>query len=407
MRAEGHIERQLHLFLFDAFDPQRSSVVRGSWWAHSQQQAEFWLEQQGLTQIRLRLSSRLLEQVQVEPDSLSLFYRQLSLMFRAGMPLSEALRLASYTEDRHLAGVCLLLSDRLKSGYPLSQAMKLFPCVFDMVGVGLIAAAEQSGHLHETLGRLADTEERRLSLRRSLISASIYPLILTLSTLLLAFLFLFYVFPLNRELLGATDAELPWLARVVMPLMDILSSPWSPVLALAFFGLLALQFRSKRFRDRVRVLSIRFLLKVPAVGGVVRKAQALRMLQVLNLILSGGGTVDMALRFMISTASDPAQRALFEEVRDQVIRGADFSLALENAEVFPSLITSLIQVGYETGRMEQMARHGIKLCEEDVRLAVDSASALLEPLLLIFSGLLAGIAIISSALPLLQLLNSL
>lgn len=407
MREEGHIERQLHLYLFDAFDHERSTAVRGSWWAHSQQQAQFWLEQQGFTQVQLRLSPRLLEQVQVQADSLSLFYRQLSLMFRSGVPLSEALRLASFTQDRHLAGVCLLLCDRLRSGYSLSQAMKLFPSVFDLVSVGLIAAAEQSGHLHETLARLADTEERRLSLRRCLISASIYPAILTLSTLILAFLFLFYIFPLNRELLGASNTELPPFAGLLLPLMDLLGSPWSPVLVLGLGGLLALQFRSSRFRRRVRRLGIRFLLRVPALGGLIRKVQALRMLEILNLILSGGGTVDMALRFMISTASDPEQQAMFEEVRDQVIRGADFSIALEAADVFPSLITSLIQVGYETGRMEQMARHGIKLCEEDVRLAVDSASALLEPLLLMFSGLLAGIAIVSSALPLLQLLNSL
>jgi len=398
---------QLLLFLFDAFDPQRSVPVRGSWWAHSEEQAEFWLQNKGYTHIQLRVSTKLLSQVRVERGSLVFFYRQVATMFRAGIPLYDALSMASDSSDRHLTGICLMLSDRIASGYQLSEAMALFPRVFDSVVVGLVGASERSGRLHETLSRLADTEEKRDKLRRNMISAAIYPALLTGATLVLTFIFFFYVFPINQKLFGTMNLELPFFGQVITGLARFLGSPWTPVLLLVFGGIAYATFREDSARKKLLSKCREICLAIPVLGSVVEKSQALAVLSVLDLVLSGGGTADSALKFMMETSPDESRRRLFRQVRKEVMEGADFSQALGEYGVFPPLVTSLIQVGYETGQLERMARYGIAICEADVQHAIDTAMSLIEPVLLTFSGFIAGLAIISSALPLLQLIQSL
>jgi type II secretory pathway component PulF len=314
--------------------------------------------------------------------------------------------MASHSSDQNMAGVCLMLSDRLSAGHPLSNAMSLFPRVFDQVVVGLISAAERSGHLHETLTRLAETEERRYELRRNLISAATYPAVLVASTLLLTCVFFFYVFPLNKQLIGSVDRDMPFFSRAVAVLAGFLGSPWAPFLLLVAVGGAVWALKTETVGKKLSRVAKMWVVRAPVVGSVVRKAEALDMLRVLDLIISGGGTTDTALKFMIETAPQDKRR-LLGFVRREVMEGADFSEALRAHHVFPPLVTSLLEVGYETGRLDKMARHGVTLCEQDVQHAIDTAVALIEPVLLLFSGCVAGVAIITSALPLLQLINSL
>ncbi len=396
----------LNLFLYEAFDSQRRVTTRGSWWARDQEQADFWLRSQGYTDIRLKLSPKTVLAVRVQDGSLTLFYRQLSVMFRSGVALPDALRLASFTDDQVLAGVCLLLSDKVSSGHPLSGAMKTFPSIFDRVTVGLLAAAEQSGRMPQVLHRLAESEERRYKLKRAVIAAVTYPALLCLSTLILTGLFAFYIFPINKALFSSMNLELPLINRVLFWVLDILTNPMFPVLLLGFGGWLAVLVRSRKFRDQLRARATMLLLSFPPARVVVQKAQSLRMLEILGLLLDGGGTVDLALKFMIA-AGDRRAQTVFTEVRGKIMNGSDFGEALKTSQYFPPLVSSLLEIGYETGRIESMALKGAELCEEDVRLALASATALLEPLLLAFAGLIAGVAVVSSALPMMKLIQAL
>lgn len=385
----------------------RGTQIRGSWWAESQQQAVFWLSSQGYSDILVRAVSTARHDLTVNGGALALFYRQLAVMFRAGVPLMEALRLASYSEDRNLCGVCLSLWDGIRSGQSLSRSMRPFTRVFDPVVVGLVAAAESSGRLSQTMLRLAEAQERQYRLRKAIISAVTYPAVLGSCSLGLTALFFVYIFPINRELFGSLNMELPWINRVLYSGLDALSSPFAPVLGLASLGAVVVFFRSpwRRMRARQQVEDI--LRLVPAIDALITKARALRMLEILGQLLDGGGNVDDALRFMLEATVDPRGQRAIKEIRMRIREGDSFSEALRDSDYFPPLVCSLLDVGEESGRMVEMAQRGSDICEEDVRVAVEQATQLLEPLLLAGAGVLAGFAVITSVMPMLSLLQGL
>ena len=381
--------------------------MRGGWWSHSSEQARFWLEQQGYVDIRIRPTSVSPTQLRVGGQSLAIFFRQLAVMFPNGVPLTEALTLTSHSEDKNLNSVCLSLSEQIQSGRSLSQAMKLFPRVFDAVVIGLVAASESSGRLAQTLTRLADAQERRYKLVRASIAALTYPALLSLSTFALAALFFFYIFPINQELFSSMNLELPFLNRLLGKVVDFMTSPIAPLMVLAVSGggftYLRDPGRRRELLERLRNLA----MEVPALGRLMTKARALQMLEILALLLDSGGTVDNALRFMIEATSDERGRRELQQVRSRVMQGESFADALKSMGYFPPLVCSLLDVGHETGRMVEMAKKGADLCEEDVRVAIETSSSLIEPILLACSGVVAGVAIITSATPMITLLQRL
>ena len=398
---------QLILFHFEAFDVVRYQRIRGSWWAKNQQQAEFWLKNQGYTDILLQASPTRQHEVRVQDGALALFYRQLAVMFRAGLQLTSSLELASHSEDRHLGGVCLRLADLLRAGFSLSDAMRSFPAVFDPVTCGLVAAAESSGRLPRVLARLADSQDRRYKLRKTVIAAVTYPAIMGVCTLGLSALFFFYLSPLNQALFASLNMELPALNRWLGRALDIVKSPMVAVLVLALGGWATVLFRTPRFRHRLHGQFMRFVVLIPFLDDLVSKGRALRMLDILALLLDGGGSLTQALRFMKEACVNDQEHEALKKVQRLIVEGANFGSALREAEFFPPLIISLLEVGDETGQLERMAQRSAEICEEDVRHAVDSAMTLLEPILLAIAGFIAGLAIITSVMPMLSLLQGL
>lgn len=407
MSESARTEDRLILFLFEARDEARGVEVRGSWWAHSQEQARFWLRNQGYSEVRLTPRSTGATELRTHPAALAIFYRQVAVMFGAGVPLRDALRLASFSEDRNLGGVGLLLYDLLGSGHSLSGAMRTFPCVFDAATVGLVAAAESSGRLSAVLGRLADVAERRHRLRASLLSALTYPAILLGATGVMAILFALYIFPLNQSVLATLNVAQPFALRFFALLMRQAQSPVLPVLLLALGGGSVVLGRSGRLVERTGATLSRVALWHPALSELVAKARGLRLLELLALILDSGGTLDQSLRLMIEAARDPKEKRALVAARRSIIDGASFHEAVAGAGLFPPLVVSLLEVGEETGRLPELARRAAILCEEDVKLAVDTASTLVEPLLLAVAGLMTGIAVVTTALPMLSVLGNL
>ena len=397
----------LFLFLYDGFDPKRSVSVSGSTWARTAEQAQQRLQLRGYTDLSLQASSKRASQVTVGDKALALFYRQLSVMLNAGTQLAVALNLASHTEDRYLSGVVGSLADQVSGGKSLSVAMGAFPAVFDSLIVGLISAGEQSGQLSSTLVDIADAEERRVSLKGQVISAMAYPCFLTLSTLAMTGLFVFYILPVDQELFASLGVELPKVTQFLVALINLLKSPLGIAAEVMGVLLLLAYFRSAGARQLFREQAIAFMRRFRLPRAIIDKARAARMLQVMGLLLRGGSSVDVALKFMIAASDDARQKRLFSEIRSAVIEGEELHEALHRNDVFPRTVVALLVVGYEAGFLEEMCQKAGDICEEDVRLALDAATAMVEPLLMGFAGLVGGFVIISSALPLLKLVEGL
>jgi len=398
---------KLVLYLFEGYDPSRSAWVKGSWWAVSSEQAQFWLRSQGYSDIRIRPDTTSCEQVRANPTALAHFYRQLAVMFRAGLPLTEALQVASHSEDRRLGGVALKICDLVETGFPLSGAMKTFPSVFDPIVVSLVHAAERTGRLVEVLSRLADRQEKADRLRRMATSALVYPAVVIGSTILLTLFFFMTVFPANQELLVSLHVEMPLPHRYLARLVEILNSPLTPVMLLALGGGMVVKLRSPDTRSIVRRRVLSFFAIVPAVEQLQSKARGLRFMEVLSLLLHGGGTVELALRQMIAASADEVERSRIRNVRRRLMEGEDFVEALSETGLLPPLVVSLLQVGQESGRLAAMAEKSAKMCEEDVELALETAGSVMEPLLLAVAGLIVGAGVMLTMAPVFTLLQGL
>lgn len=339
--------------------------------------------------------------------ALAFFYRQLAIMFRSGVQLHDALRFASASEDRNLGAIGLFLAELLASGHSLSGAMKTFPLVFGPITIGLIAAAEQSGRLALILDRIADSEMSRHELKRSLQSALTYPVLLLVSTLALSLVLVLYILPMNQDLIASLQVDQPLYQRLFGAAIQAFNSPLFPVLLLTVGGGVVAKLRAPEFRTVARQRLLALVSLFPPVGRLVAQARSYRFLEILALILESGGTFGLALKTMMKATANSTERGQLLALREQIFNGTDFREALSHAELFPPLIVSLLDVGHETGRLGPMARHGARICQEDVRLAIETASSVVEPILMAGVGTMTGFVIVSSALPMLSVLSSL
>lgn len=397
---------QLGYFLFEAFDPKRNTLIRGSWFAKDEETARFWLLNQGLRSVRLRQSSWSKESLSVKDDALALFYRQLAVLMNSGFGLPFSLGLSAYSDDPHMSGVARALQADIENGYYLSRAMRSFPKVFDPVVVGLVKAAEGCGRLAAILTELAEAQESRQALRGQLIASLLYPLLLSLFTVLGAGLFLAYVLPIDIELLGSMGRQPPTPLLWALWLFELLSNPWFPVYLL-LVGVVVRFGIQKVGAERCRTVLFHGLHSLPGLGPLLHKLASVRLLQILTLVISGGGTPDGAFRLMLELPLEVRQRSALEKLRRSLREGEDFGQALERSEAFPELARALLRVGYETGRFEEMGRRATRLCQDDTQVSIDTFSSVLEPLFLAFAGLLAGGIALLCLLPMMELMQAL
>ena len=397
----------LKIYYYDAQDPRRSATVRGGWWAKSQQEAEYWLREQGYQDIRCWEGSENTKQVGVDRFALALFFRQLAVLFNSGTTLDLSLELASHSEDRNMSAVAVSLAERVSQGFSLSQSMKTFPSVFSPIVRGMVASGEKSGSLARILTSLADAEERATKLENDLRAALAYPAVLSCVTLAVTVFFVFYILPMDRDLFGGLGIELPWVNRFMLKALDLVSSPIFLALCFGVAATIFLAWRQNSTRESISRVILRIANEIPVLGALLKEYRAARFLQVLNLILLGGGNIVLALQFMSKLATLPEEKKGLEQIRSSIMEGGDFGEALEGCGLFSRSISALLATGHEVGRLTSMSGRAQRICQENVQLHLEAAVALVEPLLMTLAGLVAGFVVITSALPLLQLVQKL
>ncbi len=407
-KPSGHkSENTVLTFYYDALDSKRDLRVRGTWFAPTESKARYWLENQGYTDIRLWRGRTGQADLQVQPQALALFYRQLAVLLQSGTSLPFALKLVSHCEDPRLVGIARMLESQVSAGEYLSAGMQRFPKVFDPISVSLVRAGENSGALTRIMLDIARAKEREVELRSQLLAAMTYPAVLAASMLLVSGIFIFYVFPGDSDLFGSLGVQLPAINRAILSLVGLLRSPWVPGALLGLGTAAGWVIRKGGARKRIYRVLLGLVKRWKPSRELLLKIRAIRLLQILTMVVSNGGTVELSLKLMHDSSVDEVEQGEIESLRQAVIQGADFGQALEKAKIFPSVVAALLRVGFEAARLDQMSDSSLRLCEEDVRIGLDTLTSLVEPLLLGAAGLAAGFVIVTSALPLLKLIETL
>lgn len=342
----------------------------------------------------------------VGAKELAVFTRQLATLLRAGMPLLRGLEvLARQERNSAFRRVIEGLTEAIKSGGTLSEAMAQHPRVFERLYLNMVKAGEAGGVLDVVLDRLARFQEKSLQLKGKITAAMLYPLIvMTVAVLILAGLLVFVVPKFNQifaDLLKG--APLPPLTQFVLTISEAVKNHYLVALGLVVaFGLAVTAFRKT---PKGAQLLDTWIVKLPLFGELILKAVIVRFGRTLGTLLSSGVPILPALLITRDTCGNSRVAGAITEVHDRVKEGAPVARPLEATAVFPPMVTSMIDVGEHTGQLPEMLGKVADIYEDEVDNAVAGLSSLIEPILILFLALVVGTIVIALFLPIIRIVQ--
>lgn len=340
----------------------------------------------------------------VSQKEVAIFTRQFSVMLGAGLPLIQALdAIGSQHPNKEFKAVLEQIKGDVESGTTLSVAMARHPKVFDNLYTNMIAAGESGGILETILQRLSVFIEKIVKLKGALKSALIYPAtILTIAVGVVAVI-LWKVVPVFRTLYEGFNVDLPLLTRVVIALSEIVERFMIPIVILA--ALAAFGFRSYYKTDKGRHVVDKAILKIPVIGEVIRKIGIARFTRTLATLLSSGVPILEGLEVTAKTAGNAILEDVILEVRQRIEAGGNMADPMRQSNFFPPMVTQMVSVGESTGEIDAMLTKVADYYEEEVDTVMANLMTILEPILMVFLGVVVGGIVIAMYLPLFKLIQ--
>jgi type IV pilus assembly protein PilC len=343
----------------------------------------------------------------VDSKELAIFTRQFSVMIDAGLPLVQCLEiLASQQENKTFQKVLTATRSQVEGGATLSASMRSAPKVFDALYVNMVEAGETGGILDTILQRLSGYIEKNVKLQRAVKSALVYPIgVLTVAGGVITLL-LWKVVPIFATLFAGLGVTLPLPTKIVITLSNIVGSYFGLMglvgMALSIFGL-----KVWYGTPQGRMVLDTIILKLPVLGILMRKIAVARFTRTLGTLISSGVPILEGLDITAKTAGNAVVEKALNSVRKALEEGKSLTEPLKESQVFPGMVTQMIAVGEQTGAMDAMLSKIADFYEEEVDAAVKDLLTALEPVMIVFLGLVVGGVVISMYLPLFSLIGKL
>lgn len=346
----------------------------------------------------------------VGAKELAVFTRQFSVMIDAGLPLVQCLDiLAEQQQNAFFKDVLRQVRQNVEEGATLYQAMERHPKVFDSLYTHMVEAGETGGVLDLILQRLATLIEKVVKLKRSIVSASIYPAaVITVAIGAIALIMIVVIPQFEQIFLGllGPGEMLPLPTRIVMGISSFIAGWGGLTIAVIGIGIgVGINFYYKTPKGRWQIDSL--LLKTPIFGSILRKVAVARFSRILSTLLSSGVPILQSLDITAKTAGNVVIEDAIIKVRQGVERGENFVDPLKATGVFPHMVSQMVGVGEQTGAMDAMLGKIADFYEEEVDTAIADLLGLMEPVLIAFLGVTIGSIVISMYLPLFSLIGKL
>src|SRR5467141_3200551 len=343
----------------------------------------------------------------VKAKELAVFTRQFSVMIDAGLPLVQCLEiLAGQQENKLFQKVLTGTRSAVEGGATLSAAMRQFPKVFDALYVNMVEAGETGGILDTILQRLSQYIEKNVKLQRAVKSALVYPVgVLTVAGGVITLL-LWKVVPIFATLFAGLGVDLPLPTKIVIALSNFVGSIFGLLMLVALGGAI---FGLKVWygTSQGRFVLDTIVLKLPVLGILMRKIAVARFTRTLGTLISSGVPILEGLDITARTAGNAVVERALQKVRRSLEEGKSLTEPLKDSEVFPGMVTQMIAVGEQTGAMDAMLQKIADFYEEEVDAAVKDLLTALEPVMIVFLGVVVGGVVISMYLPLFSLIGKL
>jgi len=334
-----------------------------------------------------------------------IFTRQFSTMINAGLPLVQALDiLAKQSENKALKDVTRAIVFDVESGHTVADALKKHPKAFTDLYVNMVAAGEAGGILDTILMRLATFMEKNDALVRKVKGAMIYPGVITTVAASAIVILLVFVIPTFEKMFASVGMALPLPTRVVIGASQFLQNYWWAVIV----AVVAAVFSVKKYYATPdgKLAIDKMLLKAPVLGDVLRKSAVSRFTRTLGTLIGSGVSILDGLEITAKTAGNRVIQDAIMESRASIAGGETISAPLQKSQVFPPMVISMIAVGEQTGGLDEMLSKIADFYDEEVDAAVSGLLALMEPVMIVFLGVVVGGMVVAMYLPIFDMINA-
>jgi type IV pilus assembly protein PilC len=336
---------------------------------------------------------KLLGSGKVKSDDLVIFTRQLSAMVGAGVPLLRSLSsLEQHSESPALKATLVSVIKDVEGGSTLGDALEKHSETFSDVYVNMVRAGETAGILDEILKRLALQQEKNATIRKKVKSAMTYPMVLMVITVVAFFGLMLFVIPQIGKILtdlGGPDAQLPLITQIMLGFSGFMLQWWYIVIPVFFGGIYGLMRYIKTPGGKKKFH--RFILRVPAVNGVIRKVIIARFARTFSSLNGAGVSILETLTVTAHALGNTVyEQALIDSI-DKVKNGQQLSHILEGDDLFPSIVSQMLAVGEETGQTDTVLLKVAEFYEEEVDTAINSLSSIIEPVMIVIMGSVVGL----------------
>ncbi len=334
-----------------------------------------------------------------------IFTRQFSTMINAGLPLVQALDiLAKQSENKALQEVTRAVVFDVESGNTVADALSKHPKAFTDLYVNMVAAGEAGGILDTILMRLATFLEKNDALVRKVKGAMIYPGVIVSVAVIAISVLLIFVIPVFESMFASVGLALPMPTRFVIGLSKFLKSYWWAVIAGG--AALVYMVRSYYKSNSGKLVIDRLLLKFPVLGDVLRKSAVSRFTRTLGTLISSGVSILDGLEITAKTAGNRVISDAIMSSRASIAGGDTIAAPLQKSAVFPPMVISMIAVGEQTGGLDEMLTKIADFYDEEVDAAVSGLLSLLEPVMIVFLGVVVGGMVVAMYLPIFDMINA-
>jgi len=336
----------------------------------------------------------------VSKKDLAIFSRQMAVMLDSRVPVIQSLNsLAVQIKKETFREKVLKISQMVEEGSPLSEAFSAYPETFSVFYVNLIKSGEASGKISEALYYLSDHLERESDIEAQLKGAMVYPIFVICVLSVVVLIVMFGVMPKLVDLLKETTSEPPFFTVLMLNFYAFLRN-YGWVVLLAFFALIAFfifYFRTKEGKKKFDRMS----LKIPLWGVVLQKIFIIRFAESVSTLISAGLSINKALQITRETVDNYIYRNIIVEVEKEVSEGEKISsVFMKYPEHIPVFVVQMIKVGEETGKLSKTLMEIVNFYQKEVKRAVDTFASLLEPVLMIFLGIVVALLAVSVLSPL-------
>jgi len=388
------------IYVWQGVDRQ-GRITKGESSGISQAMVKAQLRKQGVVPKMVKKKPKPLftRQQAINPVDVAIFTRQLATMMKAGVPMVQSFDIVAEGLDNHtMSELVTEVKNEVASGTSFAQSISKHPKYFDELFCNLVASGEQSGTLETMLDRIATYKEKTEALKAKIKKATTYPIAVLVIATIVTGILLVKVIPSFAESFANFGSELPAFTLLVVSLSEAVQEWWLYII----IGIIAAIYIFKEARQRSPVVAMavdRIALKLPIVGSIVFNSIIARFSRTLSTTFAAGVPLVDALDAVSGTAGNIIYANAIKRIRDDVTTGQQLFVSIRATNLFPNMLLQMVSIGEQSGALDDMLEKVAIHYENEVDNAVDNLTALLEPIIMSFLGVVIGGLMIAMYLP--------